>query len=339
MNFEEWLLKAGELFDTLEPEGGTIDDLPDTFVLKRPLSNMFSSIHYDHMEIKRYRGVLFRGKEGCGRHTLMNAFVQTLCAFKNTYDIVRLRSEDFSAEAIKSDEDALMFIDALYESANRASTTGVIVFDQMETYERLDIICNRIADNAADEDYNKVYTICISTEEAEIKQELSSVLFNCRCPLPPKPARKKFFLNNLSWDVPDWENEHGIRTFSINFEGISIDELVEKTAGFSYAELTDFLTYIKMDVSGRSLENLPSNSFVIDREQCEEYISISHFANENNAGIAVVQEQASQIPRMSNGLSNDIKNRMKELDAKGGKRTFEEDMFSIDSVKPLNEDN
>ncbi len=338
MNFEEWLLKANGLFDTLEPEGGTIDDLPDTFVLKRPLSNMYSSIHYDHMQIKRYRGVLFRGNEGCGRHTLMNAYIQSLCSNFNEFDMVRLRSEDFSAEAIKCDEDALMFIDALYESANRASTKGIIVFDQMETYERLDIICNRIADNVTDEDYDKVYTICISTEEAEIKQELSSVLFNCRCPLPQKSARKKFFLNNLSWDVPDWENEHRIRTFSIDFEGISMDELADKTDGFTYAELTDFLTYIKMDISGRSLENLPSNSFVIERERCEEYIAISHFANENNTGTVIVQEQNTQNLVTSNGLSNDIKNRMQRLDAKGSKRTFEEDMFSIDSVKPLNEE-
>ena len=347
MTPEEWAERARGLFDVVEETGYTLDDLPGTFIWKQPLMNMPDAINYEHLQVPAYNGLLFTGPAGNGKHTLMRAYIQSLCrkemSFENTV-FVRLRTEDFSEEVLPSNEDVAAFVDGLFLVGENTGEMGILVFDQMDSYDRLPVVCNMIADNHSSGSYPSVHVICIAEDEDNINSELASVLLSCRCNSPTAKEREQYLQENLSWDVPDWEtNEKLLKTAAIGVDGWTVEKIAEKTEGFSFAELAALVQYMKMEIAGRSTGSLSTLQYKVDEDMAEAFINLARRQKKASGGAVVYQAgfagAAAMMAAAAPVSAEDVrKNRAKELTSKNdSERTVEENMELIDLVPTIAE--
>ena len=348
MTPEEWAVKVQDLYDMMGEEGAKLEDLPDSFVWKNLLTNMLSAFHYEHLQIPKYMGILLSGPSGNGKRTLMRAYIQSLCKAEQCFgdaSFVRLRAEDFTEEKFSSDEDMGSFIDVLYQIGENNGQIGIIVFDQIDTYPRLDVFCNLIADYCDDEAFSSIHVICICEDEDCINSELSAKLLHCRCTNPTAKEREKYLNANLTWDVPDWETYEGlIKTVTLSVEGRSNAKLAEQTEGFSFGELADLVQYMKMEAAGKTFGSASALNIKISEDKADEFINLAHRKAKASGGGTVVYQAgaAFAVPQAAGGMpvsaEDARKNRARELTSKGDdERTVDENLELIDLVPTLEE--
>jgi hypothetical protein len=326
--------------DTVYEEGLEISELPETFLWKKPIENMISSLHYDHLKLPRYQGLLLFGENGNGKHTIAEAYIQSVCKSEMCFEkavYIRLRAEDFNAKQLTSLEDITSFVAALFEICAMSGEQSFIVFDQMEKYDEITVVCNCIAD-ALLSVTEKIHVICISEDFKLIPAELSKILLKCKCSAPDEILRKKYFEDNLSFNVEDWiYGSDYMRTIKLEINDISTDELVKLTDGFSFAMLGEFVQILKMDISGRTLGDEPVCSISIGKAEAMSYIHMlgSDISVRQTAPqVVYVNSPISEVNAVKND-ENDIE--IKNLINKGGARSVEENLQLIDAVPVLKE--
>lgn len=307
------------------PECAGLEELPDTYFWKNILYNLNNDRLYEKLGLLPVRGILFSGDSGNGRHTLANALVTDIWKREGITDpekvvYTRLRAEDFTAEL--SEKAAQERIDALFQAASHCLEAGetefaFLVFDQIEQYAHTQILQNRIRDGLEEMEQEAFFLICITEKEEDISAELKSALLCCRCNSPGERARKEFLEENLSWEVPDWEypDRDLYRQVSIEFSGISFEEIAERTEGFSYQNMQDFVFFLKMELVQKNLDAFTQAMTVIhlSKELVEAHLEAVRPAAKASAGNVIVQNAVSAgAAQAERGKGN----RMKELSEK-----------------------
>ena len=326
--------------DTVYEEGLEISELPETFLWKKPIENMISSLHYDHLKLPRYQGLLLFGEEGNGKHTVADAYIQSVCKSEMCFEkavYIRLRAEDFNAKQLASLEDISSFVTALFDICSMSGEHSFLVFDQMEKYDETAVVCNCIADALLSAS-EKMHVICISENYKIIPSELSKLLLRCRCSAPDKNLRKKYFEDNLSFNVEDWVyGSDYMRTVKLEIKDISADELAELTDGFSFADLEELIQIFKMNAAGMVFGDEPVCSVKISKEEAMSYINMLSSDTAVKQSVPQVvyvnspAQDADTVKHVENG--SEIKN----LINKGGARSVEENLQLIDAVPVLEE--
>ncbi len=321
--------------DTVYEEGPEISELPDTFLWKKPIENMISSLHYDHLKLPRYQGLLLFGDRGNGKHTLSDAYVQSVCKSEMCFEksvYIRLRAEDFNAKQLTSVDEINGFIDALFETCGMTGEHSFLVFDQMDSYSEITVVCNGIADAlmAASE---KIHVICIAEDFRIIPSELSKLLLRCSCPDPDERLRKKYFEERLSFHVEDWVYGSDYRrTIKLQLKDLSAGELVSLTEGFSFAMLGEFVQVLKMNISDRTLGEEPVCTIEVSREEALGYLHM--LAPDLPAGGTVPQiiYRKPQETEAGAAARKEADTEIQKLIHKGGSRSVEENLQLIDAV-------
>lgn len=248
----EW---ANELVSPLKKKGEEarkLGELPDCFQWRDTLE-MVATLHdASVLNIPTFHGVLFFGPPGNGKHTLARAYISTLRHEWNVNpDCVKL----FRVDASQFPEElglqkALDRIGILFDAIDcpedyefsRNAEYSVILFDQMERYAHADALADYIAqwtlklsDNAA--------VICITEDESIIPSDLRRALFPCRCSNPGPHLRKQI----LGWGLR-WTTVLNDRSVSIDLglNGISEDEIVQRTDGVNCAGLHDLVMQLRL---------------------------------------------------------------------------------------------
>ncbi len=326
--------------DTVYEEGLEISELPDTFIWKKPIENMISSLHYDHLKLPRYQGLLLFGENGNGKHTIADAYVQSVCKSEMCFEkavYIRLRAEDFNAKQLTSLEDITSFVSALFDTCGMTGEHSFIIFDQMEAYNELTVACNCIADAILDAS-EKVHVICIANNLKSIPTELSKLLLRCKCGNPDENLRKRVFDDNMSFNLEDWVyGSDYMRTVKMEITDVSVDELVSLTEGFSFAMLGEFIQILKMSISDRTLGDEPVCTVTLSKEEAMSYIHmlVSEISVKQTFPQVVYVNSASQEANTVKRVENDSE--IKNLINKGGARSVEENLQLIDAVPVLEE--
>lgn len=343
LSYEKWLESMGEAYYPVSEEGRKLADLEASFLWKRPLENMLGALHYEHLGLPRFRGLLFSGGGGNGKHTYLNAFIQSVCQAEYCFDragMIRFRADDFSEEQLGSGEAAREMIDAAFEMGSKIGSDYFVVFDQMEGYDRLPAVCNYIADAILAAEGTAFHVLCLAEDGRKLSSELKNLLLECRCGNPNPAARKEYLSKNLSQNVEDWTTPGAgnLKTIKICLRDLTLDELTSATEGFSYKDLENLILTLRMDISSRSYEDLPTCDMDMEKDVVLRYaaamapgavegVSLEHLVGSLNlAGT----QAASPAP-------NAAENRLAELTGKKGQRSFSEDAELIDMVPTLRE--
>lgn len=355
MDDREYYKIMKDAFGEEDTSGTALDQLPDSYLWKKPLTNMLTAAHYDHLRIPRYAGFLFSGPAGCGKHSTAEALIRSVAQSEEMTDstfVLRLRADDFR---LSGNEESQACVDGIFAAAGDTEGLRFIVFDQMERYKHVTAVMNRIADylpapgeQEGDDlfDGGRLFVICISEDDSRIVRELRRKLMCCRVTLPGEEQRTAFLKDQMEMVVDDWDFEDGIhlRTVSLDPEGIDTEELVRRTAGFSYQELTDFIISLRMEIAGNNMNTEPVTVIRPERALVLQYLASAHEESRTavqpvSGGISAEELQAILAsvpagPKFVQERANDTVNsaRAEDLLAKGSGRTLAENLELIDMV-------
>ncbi len=117
--------------------------------------------------------------------------------------------------------------------------------------------------------------------------------------------------------MPDWEypDRDLYRQVSIEFSGISFEEIAERTEGFSYQNMQDFVFFLKMELVQKNLDAFTQAMTVIhlSKELVEAHLEAVRPAAKASAGNVIVQNAVSARGTQA---EREKGNRMKELSEK-----------------------
>lgn len=169
MNESDMLQWLEELVEIPPEEDTALNELPDSFIWRHPLTRMTALTDPSSLGLPAFRGAVFAGPAGNGKHTLARALLATL--WRSRYierDQVSLfwLTPDQLPEGLDAAGSAEL-MGKLFEEVSTPDEDvrfGVIVLDRPEHYPHAQILMSRVAREVADlEGQNAV--ICITEDE------------------------------------------------------------------------------------------------------------------------------------------------------------------------------
>ncbi len=282
-----------------EPMGPGIDKLPDTYPWRRFLRGVNKTVLFQAL-LPPMRGAIFTGPTGNGRHTQANALAYSLigqnvdtpgdlehaCFIQIEPSVISPALE----ESVLSER-----VDELYSMAGMLLNNGAeaiaILFDQIDLYPQ--IFMDRIAAHLVYNSDKRLITICVGRSESKISRNLKSQLPHCRCLMPTAENRKVFLSQIELIEVEDnWTDQLNPvkKSIAVEFEEITMEEIVEKTEGCSYADLQDLLWLIKLGMSNCDMEELKQTDNIVIHVLREDVLEAIRLCKS-----AAGQEQAAQM--------------------------------------------
>ena len=227
MNESDMLQWLEELVEIPPEEDAALNELPDSFIWRRPLTRMTALTDPSSLGLPAFRGAVFAGPAGNGKHTLARALLATL--WRSRYierDQVSLfwLTPDQLPEGLDAAGSAEL-MGKLFEEVSTPDEDvrfGVIVLDRPEHYPHAQVLMSRVAREVADlEGQNAV--ICITEDESVIPSAMRGLLMLCRCPDPGPRQRQMILEEGLRWTTPSQQ------TITLSPEGITVEELTART--------------------------------------------------------------------------------------------------------------
>ena len=279
----------------LEPYAPGIGELEDTYPWKRFLSNI-QSTKFHRALLPEVRGAIFTGPVGNGRHTQAFAYAYTLME-QNLK-----KTGDFSGAGMIMIEPVLLpptleiqvlkdRVDELYDELTKLMKyqldTAVVIFDQIDLYPRR--IMDQIAEKAMYRENEKLFTLCIGQNESKNSRNHQRALIHCRCPNPTAEQRDKYLQKVELIQVEDtWTDLHHPKqkNIAVEFEEITMEEIVNKTEGCSYADLEDLIWMLKLVISNFDVEQFQNRDHVmirISRKDVLEAINLCRATSEEES--------------------------------------------------------
>lgn len=289
-----------------EPMAPGIDGLPDTFPWQRFMRGVNATPLFCAL-VPVMRGAIFTGPVGNGRHTQAKALAYSLLErsleIPGNFENACLILIDPGVVSPALEESMLIErVDELYETVNKLLQDAVenvsIIFDQIDQYPQC--FMDRVAAHLLCQTSEKLFTICVGGCESKISRNLQRQLPHCRCLLPSPQERRKYLQQIELIHVKDtWTDPFNPAEIKIavQFEGITMEEIVEKTEGYSYADLEDLLWLIKLGMSNCDASEFKQTDNVVIhvlREDVLEAINLSRYVAE--------QERAEQLVTLQQPL-------------------------------------
>lgn len=229
--------------------GPDLSSLPDSYFWKDSLLQLLSpSELYLGLELEPYRCVVLSGPVGSGRHTTADALKESVSALYDRDDVLAmtLRAEDFPEDLTPktASERAQALFDLM---KNDEGSYAIFIFDQSSQYGGRWAVLNTIADNL---DTENCFVILITDAEEALPADLLQNAFPLRLDLPDELQRESYLKGILKAQVPDWDNPGTEQKKDIMFSlsGITLEDLVAETAGFSYADLANLSRLLRMEM-------------------------------------------------------------------------------------------
>lgn len=335
-----------EYFETVtKQEKGLLENLPDTYIYRDILNGLIGDeSHFGKLDISSQRCYLFSGDSGNGKHTLADAFVQSVCDFNSSFGNSRrivMGASDFMESGQIVKDSVQDHIAAIFQSAkgyiNSAFGDAFIVFDEMELYPELFQVTSAIYESIEEYSDARLYVILITEDHKSFCHDLLNSVFVCRCNRPSKRQRERFIKSNLRWNVDDWDDPDGDmqRTINVHFLGGSYEDAAEKTEGFSYRDLSWLVISLRAAAACKlSLSTLDADVYIdIDKDTLEDYIDA--YRNTSEGG------QISFIPyaNMSMGMSAATKSDSSLMSKHPDDMSVDERLEFIFQVGSYNENN
>ena len=246
MNESDMLQWLENLVEIPSEEDAALNDLPDSFLWRRPLTQMTALTDPSSLGLPVFRGAIFSGPVGNGKHTLARALLATL--WRSRYierDQVSLfwLTPDQFPEGLDAAE-AAELVGRLFEDLSNPDENirlGVIVLDRPEHCPHAQVLMSRVAREVADlAGQNAV--ICITEDESVVPSAMRGPLMLCRCPNPGPRQRRMILEDGLRWMTRSQQ------TITLSPEGITMEELTARTDGRSCAELQALLLMLRSEV-------------------------------------------------------------------------------------------
>lgn len=303
--------------------------LPETSFWKHRLMGLFEGGTQWSIIEQEYHGLyIISGPAGTGRHMTGSALIGELPEFYgvdvfNTL-FLRVLEKDFP-ESITVEE-AADKVDDLFRAAENARLR-IVVFDAMDRYGQLQVVADAIANYIEENEakMRKLAVICYVENFASLPFNLRSLAFAMRTNLPSAHQRKDFLQSKISWDI-----QIPPKTFmaEIVFNDITVEELVEKTEGMSYEDLTQLIQYIRLSAIIQ-VEDTRMLHLNCDRDSVLDCVHM--LMPENPAVEQIVQycEPSRTSQTSGSGSGNNVDTRANALSEKEN-RTFAEDIELID---------
>lgn len=290
----------------LEPIGPGIGALPDTYPWKRLLQGVNATTLFRAMLPTMY-GAIFTGPTGNGRHTQAQALAyslieQNLDVPGNFEQACIIQIEPSVISPVLEESVMMVLLDELYRTAETLLKGDIeaiaIIFDQIDLYPRS--FMDRIAEHLTFQSSSRLFTICIGRNEARISRNLQRQLPHCRCLMPSEEERKKFLRQIALIPVVDnWTDPFNPmeKNIAVEFEEITIDEIVKETEGCSYADLQDLLWLIKLGMSNCEMEDIKQTENIVIHVLREDVLEAIRLCRS-----AAGEEQAAQLVTLQQPL-------------------------------------
>lgn len=346
---EELTIVYDEYFASVEEEPeGKLENLPDTFLFRNVLNGLAGSeIHFEKLNVDAQHCFLFSGPGGTGRHTLANAFIQTVCGNDYSFDYsckLILGAEDFMEAGIASTGEIAEHVEAIFQCAKAYAQKGnvFLIFDEMESYPNLLRLTTALANAFEEFEDRRIYLILITEGHDGFSHDLLNKAFLCRCNKPNKRQREKYLASRLKWNVADWEDPDSgmVRTVTVRFSGSDYADIAEQTEGFAYRDLSWLVFSLRAEAALRlKLSTMDADIYVdVDKDTVENYVdSYRDTSGANTIAFAPFGNFAmSMNPGNGYGMGNETNRPVKK---NVDEMSFEEQMDLIRNVVPITEDN
>lgn len=327
-----------ELSDMPSVGGGSLQDLPEDCLWKQPLKNLFENIGLlESIGIPHTTVYLLTGPQGNGRHLIGNAILgefQRMTVDPENIGVLNFWTEDFSKEL------KLVTAQAMIRAAFEKGTdfpVRFLIFEEMDSYSNLPAICNAIAQEIENLDFEETPTVilCYTEDEELLSKSLKDAGLVLRVNSPSAEERAAFFRNNLEWSVENAPGHKGRLDCHLTVEHMTAKQFAEKTEGMTYSELALLMKYVKLAALARKNEMSFELSLYYDASDFDRYVyAVKNHAAKQGSGVIQIRNvvqgngTAQQQPSASDNEAAALA--MKE------ERSLEDNLRLAELIAPMN---
>lgn len=248
----EWAGTVFEALSEIQEPGSGLDGLPESYYWKDALKLSVAPTElYIHLGLPRFRCVLLSGPAGNGKHTTAEALAETVansCGCERERILkLRLRAEDFPENLTHLE--AIEKITSLFDLFEDAMDTyAILIFDQISSYGNSEVIMNSIADCMPS--VENCFVVCVAEEQNVFNSDIRSQALRLTLGPPDKELRRAYLDSKLQQTVEDWEHPGmGMsKIVQIGLSGLTIEDLLTETEGYSYSELERFSYFLTSEL-------------------------------------------------------------------------------------------